>query len=256
MRSPTPVAEVDQEGKSQQLFRCGPPRVRCLNGSFPLCSPSKSMHKSSRVTSELELLLSALADKSLIQRKRNFEGDASQQAPSLFRQSFRRSHTAHACQSFAEPNASSGLTKYANLQRYYPTIWRTEGYFPAFSLNSRKIHHRLPLPLTCMTALDAASSTSSADVFQGVSTCTSTTCVGNIMQKLGQRETSSNMMACLVVLGKNKYGSPKTSSEYATVLAAGVFFEIYGVQNRTTVPSGCEGFATRFTDGRLPNYSC
>lgn len=36
------------------------------------------------------------------------------------------------------------------LQRYYPTNWRPEEWFPAFFHNSRKLHHHLPLPLTRM----------------------------------------------------------------------------------------------------------
>lgn len=55
-----------------------------------------------------------------------------------------------------ELRSESGPTKHANLVRYYPTYWRSEDCFPAFSLNSRKLHHYLPLPLTCMMLLAEA----------------------------------------------------------------------------------------------------
>lgn len=38
LHSPTLVTEVSQEGTPPFVFRCGPPRIRCLDGNLPLCN--------------------------------------------------------------------------------------------------------------------------------------------------------------------------------------------------------------------------
>ena len=61
--------------------------------------------------------------------------------------------------SWWNPTPNLGRSSMPILQRYYPTDWRSENCFPAFSLNSRKIHHNLPLPLTCMSMQSEAAPT-------------------------------------------------------------------------------------------------